>query len=125
MSSRPASWPAAMDKVRLVERHELPPSWDPASDSRLTVWEATQHLIRALESSESDAAALLARIGVGFGDRARQLAYLLYGVCERKKWAEEGGAYNMLVSGVAGAQPSRSSWSRMQATKSGCSDARV
>jgi putative DNA methylase len=85
-------------KVRLVERHELPAGWDPATDPRLTVWETTQHLIRALESSETEAAALLARMGEGLGQRARQLAYLLYGICDRKKWADEAGAYNMLVT---------------------------
>ena len=36
--------------------------------------------------------------GGGGGDRARQLAYLLYGICDRKKWADEAGAYNMLVT---------------------------
>ena len=85
-------------KVRLVERGELPEQWDPASDSRLTVWESTQHLIRALDSSETSAAELLSRLGEGLGERARQLAYLLYGVCDRKKWSEEAGAYNMLVT---------------------------
>lgn len=85
-------------KVRLVSRDELPDSWDPALDTRLTVWETTQHLIRALESSETDAAAILRRIGSGFGDKARQLAYLLYGICDRKGWAEEAGPYNMLVT---------------------------
>jgi putative DNA methylase len=85
-------------KVRLIERSDLPDGWDPASDSRLTVWESTQHLIRALESSESDAAALLARMGDSYGERARQLAYLLYGICDRKKWADDAGAYNMLVT---------------------------
>jgi putative DNA methylase len=85
-------------RTRLVERVELGDSWDPSSDGRLTIWEISQYLIRALESSESEAADLLRRIGGGMGERARQLAYLLYGVCERKKWAEEAGAYNMLVS---------------------------
>lgn len=85
-------------KVRLVERHELPAGWDPTTDARLTVWETAQHLIRQLESSETDAAALLGRMGQGLGERARQLAYLLYGICDRKKWADEAGAYNMLVS---------------------------
>ena len=84
-------------RVWLVERKDLPDDWDPATDSRLTVWEMTQNLIRALDSSESDAAALLRKIGAGMGDRARQLAYLLYGICETKGWAAEGGAYNMLV----------------------------
>ena len=85
-------------KVRLVERSELPDGWDPTTDARLTVWETTQYLIRALDSSETEAAALLARMGSGVGERARQLAYLLYGLCDRKKWADEAGAYNMLVT---------------------------
>jgi putative DNA methylase len=85
-------------KLRLLERGEMLDDWDPNKDSRLTVWEATQHLIRALEVSESDAAELLKKIGGGFGDKARQLAYLLYGICDRKRWAGEGGAYNMLIA---------------------------
>jgi putative DNA methylase len=84
-------------KVRLVERKELPDGWDPVGDKRLTVWETTQYLIRALEQSETAAAALLRRIGGGQGEKAKQLAYLLYGICDRKKWAEEAGAYNMLA----------------------------
>ena len=85
-------------KLRLLERNELSDKWDPTKDSRLTVWEITQHLIRALEESESDASELLKKIGGGFGEKARQLAYLLYGICDRKKWASEGGAYNMLIA---------------------------
>jgi len=102
-------------KVRLLERSDLPGEWDPATDDRLTVWESTQYLIRALESSETEAAALLARMGESYGERARQLAYLLYGLCDRKKWADEAGAYNMLVTAwpellrLAATQPTSSS----------------
>ena len=85
-------------KVRLIERSDLSDGWDPVTDNRLTVWKTAQHLIRAVESSETEAAALLARVGGGLGERARQLAYLLYGICDRRKWADEAGAYNMLVS---------------------------
>jgi putative DNA methylase len=85
-------------KVRLVERAELQSDWDPATDARLTVWETTQYLIRALDSSETEAAALLNRLGAGLGERSRQLAYLLFGICDRKRWAEDSGAYNMLVT---------------------------
>jgi putative DNA methylase len=85
-------------KLRLLDRSEMSQFWDPANDSRLTVWETTQYLIQALERSEADAAELLKKIGSGYGERARQLAYLLFGVCERKKWASEGGYYNMLVA---------------------------
>ena len=55
-------------------------------------------MIRALEDSESKAAELVARLGPGVSERARQLAYLLYGICDRKKWASEGSSYNMLVT---------------------------
>lgn len=85
-------------KFRLLDRGELDEGWDPANDSRLTVWEATQYLIRALDNSETAASDLLRRIGQGFGERARQLAYLLYGICDRNKWANEASAYNMLVT---------------------------
>jgi putative DNA methylase len=84
-------------KVRLVRRDELPAGWDPAADGRLTIWEATQHLIRALDrEGESGAAGLMRKLG-GTAEVARDLAYRLYTVCERKKWAEEALAYNGLV----------------------------
>jgi putative DNA methylase len=84
-------------KVRLLDRAELPHTWDPTADSRLTVWELTQHLIRALAlGGENEAADLLRRIG-GLGETARELTYRLYVICERKKWAKEALAYNALV----------------------------
>ena len=88
---------ARAGKVRLLRRSELTADWDPARDSRLTVWEATQHLIRALDAGGEEAAAdLLRRIG-GLGDTARDLAYRLYVICERKRWTQEAIAYNGLV----------------------------
>jgi putative DNA methylase len=55
------------------------------------------HLIRTLETGgESAAAALMARIGAK-AEIARELAYRLYGVCERKKRAAEALQYNALV----------------------------
>ncbi len=84
-------------KVRLLRRDELPIDWDPSTDKRLTVWETAQHLIRALErGGENGAAALLAKMGEQ-GEVARDLAYRLYTLCERKGWAEEALAYNSLV----------------------------
>ncbi len=83
--------------VRLLRRDEMPDDWDPAIDKRLCVWECSQHLIRVLENEgESAAAGLLARLGAR-GEVARDLAYRLYGICERKQWAEEARAYNGLV----------------------------
>jgi putative DNA methylase len=88
---------AKAGKVRIVSRSELPKDWDPATDARLTVWEITQHLIRKLEQEgESAAAVLIYKLG-GMAETARDLAYRLYKICERKKWAEEAVAYNGLV----------------------------
>ena len=86
-------------KVRLLRRGELDRDWDPRTDPRLTIWEVAQHLIRALETDgEMGAATLLARLGGGIGETARELAYRLYAICERKKWAQEAIAYNTLVT---------------------------
>jgi len=88
---------AGKGKVQLVDRAELPVGWNPATDKRLTVWETTQHLIRTLETNgEVEAATLLNKLG-GIGEIARELAYRLYSICERKKWAEEALSYNGLV----------------------------
>jgi len=84
-------------RVRLLERSELDPGWSPVDDKRLTVWEATQYLVAALERSESEAAALLHQLG-GFGERARALAYVLFKKATDKGWSEEATAYNGLIT---------------------------
>ena len=84
-------------KVRLLRPDELTASWDPTTDSRLTVWEMVHHLVRVLEGDgENAAAVLLAKIGAK-AEVARELAYRLYTVCERKKRAAEALSYNGLV----------------------------
>lgn len=84
-------------KVRLLRRDELQKDWDPVTDRRFTTWEATQHLIHALETGgEAAAAALLARLGA-VGGLARELAYILHRVCESKGWTQEALPYNSLV----------------------------
>jgi putative DNA methylase len=84
-------------KVRLLRRQELPEDWDPSAIGRLTVWEVTQHLIRRLDQKgEKETANLKAKIG-GMAEIARDLAYRLYTLCERKGWADEAGYYNSLV----------------------------
>jgi putative DNA methylase len=84
-------------KFRLYERTELPEDWSPTRDTRLTVWEATQHLIAALDRSEAEAATILSQLG-GYGERARTLSYLLFKKATDKGWATEAGAYNALIT---------------------------
>lgn len=84
-------------KVRLLKPEELPANWDPATDQRLTSWEVVHHLIRVLGSGGEGAAAdLVAKLG-NRAEPARELAYRLYTICERKKRATEAFAYNGLV----------------------------
>jgi putative DNA methylase len=84
-------------KVRLLKPEELPMDWDRATDRRLTSWELVHHLIRVLSSGgESAAADLIAKLGAR-AEPARELAYRLYTICERKKRTAEALAYNGLV----------------------------
>ncbi len=88
---------AAAGKVRLLRREEMPDDYSPLKDKTPTVWEAVQHLIKRLDQKGEQAAAdLLAELG-SLAPPARDLAYRLYQVCERKGWAEEARAYNGLV----------------------------
>lgn len=84
-------------KVRLLRPDELLADWDPETDLRLTAWESVHHLVRVLEAGGENAAAeLVAKLG-GNAEIARELAYRLYTVCERKKRAQEALSYNGLV----------------------------
>ena len=84
-------------KVRLLRPDELADDWDPTTDDRLTVWEAVHHLIRALETGgEPEAARVETQLGAK-ADIARELAYRLYTICERKRRAAEALSYNSLV----------------------------
>jgi putative DNA methylase len=88
-------------KVRLLRPEELPKDWDPERDRRFTVWEATHHLLRVYyhdRAGDQATAALLRKMG-SRGDLARELAYRLYSVCEKRRWSQEALAYNALVLG--------------------------
>jgi putative DNA methylase len=84
-------------KVRLLKPSELPADWDPSTDPRLTAWEIVHQLIRALEAGGEGAAGKLASKLGSKAEAARELAYRLYNLCERKKRPQEALAYNALV----------------------------
>ena len=93
-------------KVRLLKPDELQEDWDPDTDDRLTNWETVHHLIRVLASGgESAASELVAKLG-SKAENARELAYRLYTLCERKKRATDALAYNgrPKLAGVAAAR---------------------
>ena len=84
-------------KVRLLRPEELTADWSPQTDTRLTEWEIVHQLIRTLNTGgETGAAELVGKLG-SRADTARELAYRLYVLCERKKRAQEALTYNALV----------------------------
>ncbi|MFD9603163.1 DUF1156 domain-containing protein [Streptomyces sp. NPDC059970] len=101
-------------KVELIKPAALPNGYDPVSNVRISIWEVAVHLSRTLEgkgpgSGIDSAGEMLAharsRSEVD-DDTIKELAYLLYSVCERKGWSESGQWFNNLVS----------SWSDLQAS---------
>ncbi len=83
-------------RVRLLAPSELATNWDPLTDSRLTEWEIVHHLIRLLEIGETEAAEVIAKLG-SVAEIARELAYRLYHLAERKNRSQEALQYNTLV----------------------------
>ena len=84
-------------KVRILKPEEMPIDWDPVTDQRLTVWEMLHHMVRVYKEGEAPAAALLAKLG-DKADAAKELAYRLYGICEKKKRSTEGQLYNEIIT---------------------------
>ena len=84
-------------EVRLLKRNELDDGYDPIEDPRRAVWKLTHQLIGCLDESEEDAGELLRKAGYGLGDRARQLAYLLFEIANRRGRASDAVAYNSLI----------------------------
>ena len=84
-------------KVRLLKPEDLPSDWSPTTDQRIIHWETVHHLIRVLTTGGERAAAELVKQLGAKSETARELAYRLYTICERKKRAAEALAYNGLV----------------------------
>jgi putative DNA methylase len=85
-------------KARLLEPAELTASWDPAADERISVWEVVLRLAKALsESGVDEAARLMAASGGRVDlDAAKELAYLLFSICERQGWTQTALLFNGL-----------------------------
>jgi putative DNA methylase len=87
---------AKAGKARLKQRNDLVPI-DFTRNTPVPVWQMVQHLCARLEGDgETAAAELVTKLGAS-SEGARELAYRLYTVCERKKLALEALSYNALV----------------------------
>lgn len=81
--------------VHLVERENLPEKVD---SNESNVWMLTQQLTRAMATGGVEACAHIVFNMFGSNaENAKDLAYRLYTIAERKGWASEAYAYNALV----------------------------
>lgn len=81
--------------VHLLDRSELPETVDTGESC---VWMLTQQLTQAMAKGGVEACAkIVANMFGSNGERAKDLAYRLYTIAERKNWANEAYAYNALV----------------------------
>jgi putative DNA methylase len=87
--------------VRLVRPHDLPRSWNPATDHRISVWEVAMHLIRVL-SAEDGGLEAGAKLMAAVSTRAeveveavQRLAYRLYEMTQQSR-RDDARLFNLL-----------------------------
>lgn len=86
---------AQKGKVHLIERPELPTK---ISEHEGSIWLLCQQLTDKMEKEGVEGCATaIANMYGSNAERAKDLAYRLYTIAERKKWAQEAYAYNALV----------------------------
>jgi putative DNA methylase len=91
---------ARAGKAWLIPTDQLPTNYNPASDERISVWEIVLHLVKRMEEQGIDAAGRFMAQARGYIDldAAKELAYLLYMICDRRKWAHQALRFNNLVT---------------------------
>ena len=86
--------------VQLFSPAEFPEAYDPLADDRISVWEVVMHLTKRLDEQGVEAAGQLmaaAKRRVDL-DAAKELAYLLFSICEKRNWAKTALLFNALGS---------------------------
>ncbi len=91
---------ARAGKVQLLRPSELSAAYDPAKEARPVMWLAVLQLSRLLESESAESAGGLMRQVRSVMDvnAVRELAYLLFSVCDRKRRQESALMFNNLVT---------------------------
>ena len=86
---------AQKGKVHLIERPDLPES---IHEHEGGIWLLCQQLTHRMEKEGVEGCAnAISNMYGSNAERAKDLAYRLYTIAERKKWAQEAYAYNALV----------------------------
>lgn len=94
---------ARAGKARLLGLEDLTGDWHPDKDDRISEWEVTLRVAKALaEGGVDQAGPLLAACGRKIElDNAKELAYLLFALCERKGWTQSAILFNAVGSAWA------------------------
>lgn len=109
MLERGGIFRAAAGRARLLEPNEMSAAWHPADDKSVSVWEVAVRLGHALLTEGADQAATWMRESSPRVDldAVKELAYLMYSICERHGWTESAILFNALgtswsdIAGVA------------------------
>ena len=91
---------SATGKVRLLPPSELSGDFVSNSKHRISAWADLHYLIKEFETSGEGAAAVLLRQLGARGETARELAYRLYTVAERKGRSSVALSYNALIQSL-------------------------
>jgi len=89
---------ASAGKARLLEPSDMSEGWNPSEDKAISIWEVALRLGHALLTEGTDQASAWMRESASRVDldAVKELAYLMYSVCERKGWAEAAMLFNAL-----------------------------
>ena len=88
---------AKSGKVKLLRPAEYNKDWDGSKENEFSAWKTLHQLIRLLESGGDSAAASSVRIIGSKAEQARELAYRLFSLSEKKKRPTEAMSYNGIV----------------------------
>ncbi|MDC0253130.1 DUF1156 domain-containing protein [Chloroflexi bacterium] len=90
---------AGAGKAQLKNLSKMDLDWDPRKDDKLTLWECTHHMIKELEDGTGQLGA--ARLAKFMGEQksleAKELAYKLFHICNKKQWFDHLSGYNTLI----------------------------
>jgi putative DNA methylase len=102
---------ARAGRARLLSPTDLSEGWDPTADDRVSAWEVVVRLAKALnEHGGEEAARLLALAGQRVDlATAKELAYLLYSISDKRGWTASALMFNGLGT----------SWSELSAAARG------
>lgn len=94
---------AAAGKARLIEPADMSKNWNPHEDKDISIWEVVVRVGHSLQNEGIDKAAEWIKASSSKVDlnAVKELAYLMYSICEKKGWTESAILFNGLGSSMS------------------------